>query len=84
MSRLMKVLLLVTVLSALLAPAWAQPVMPLPPCAPPCVALPAPPANLFHVNNKYYYYYGGVWYQSKRPMGPWGAVTKKLPAALYR
>jgi hypothetical protein len=42
------------------------------------------PGDLFLLHKRHYYYYGGVWYQSKNPMGPWGPVQKKLPPALYR
>ncbi len=96
MSRLGKILLLVILLAASVAPAWSQMALPLPvppgvapawtpvPTSPQVFYAPNIPGDLFLLHKRYYYYYGGYWYQSKYLQGPWGPVTKKLPPAIYR
>ena len=95
MWRWLKVLLVITLLAAGVAPAWSQAGLPQP--APPGVApawtvvpssprvLYAPniPGDLFLRHKKYYYYAGGFWYRGKHLTGPWRPV-RKLPKDIYR
>ncbi len=96
MSRPWKVIFLGILLTACMAPAWAQMALPLPvppgaapawtpvPTSPQVFYAPNLPADLFLLHKRYYYYYAGYWYQSKYLGGPWGMVQKKLPPAIYR
>jgi len=95
MLRFFKVLLVLTILAASVAPSLAQVV--LPPPVPPNVApqwtpVPGPhrvlyapniAGDLFRYRGKYYYYYGGQWYKGKTPTGPWH-LMRKAPLALLR
>ena len=95
MCRLVKVLLVLTLMAASVAPSLAQVV--LPPPVPPNVAprwtpVPGPhrvvyapniTGDLFRYLGKYYYYYGGQWYKGPNPGGPWHPV-RKVPMALVK
>jgi hypothetical protein len=87
-------LLVLTLLTALVAPARAQAVAPPPPVAPGVApvwtVVPTSPkvlyapnvqGDVFRLHHKYYYFYGGYWYRGKHLLGPWRPV-RKLPKAI--